>query len=98
MRLAIALAAMAALGLPGSGTGASTTGAPPATGYAAVEISAPAQTDMRTSQINACVADSPVRLPAGTNTNLVCSCAVDNAPSGCTPRSPNSAPARSAAA
>lgn len=77
MRPTLGFVATALLCLAGSGLDARTMPAPPPAGYAVGVIPLQAPTDGRASQIDTCVADAPVRLPNGTNTTLVCTCAID---------------------
>lgn len=82
MRFAFGLAATAFLFLLGSNVVASTAGAPPPSNateaptetYATLNTSAEAD---RVGQINECVAAAPGHLPAGTDANAFCTCAVD---------------------
>lgn len=64
MRLTISLAALASFFLLASGAHAA-----PAT--------APSAAQDRASQISECLADPPIRLPAGINANLFCTCTAD---------------------
>ena len=99
MRLTIGLAALASLCLlAGCNKGAANNSAnapAPAANAAApaapVETPAPAANasagaDRRTNEIGECVAGAPGHLPAGTDANAFCSCAVDKMLTSNTPQ------------
>ena len=100
MRLTIGLAAMASLCLlAGCNKGAAnnSANAPAPAANAAEPAAPPAQTpaangtaaaggDRRTSEISECVSGAPGHLPAGTDANAFCSCAVDKMLTNNTPQ------------
>jgi len=99
MRLTIGLAAMASLCLlAGCNKGAAnnSANAPAPAANVAESVTPPAETaapgnatagaDRRTSEIGECVSGAPGHLPAGTDANAFCSCAVDKMLNSNTPQ------------
>ena len=100
MRITIGLAAMASVCLlAGCNKGAAnnSANAPAPAANAAAPAAPPAETpappanasagaDRRTSEISECVAGAPGHLPAGTDANAFCSCAVDKMLTNNTPQ------------
>lgn len=100
MRLTIGLAALASLCLlAGCNKGAANNSAnapAPAANVAAPAPATPAETpapanaagaDRRASEISECVSGAPGHLPAGTDANAFCTCAVDKMMTNSTPQS-----------
>ena len=102
MRLTIGLAAMASLCLlagcnKGAANNSANAPAPAANAAAPVEAATPpaetpapanaaAGADRRASEISECVSGAPGHLPAGTDANAFCSCAVDKMLTSNTPQ------------
>jgi hypothetical protein len=82
MRIAITLAAMTSLALlaacgGGSGNNAGNAAAPAANGAAPAPVSTPAADPRRVGELQECANDVANELPAGTDVNAFCNCAVD---------------------